>query len=683
MPRIILFLFLTSISCKVFSQEPSKKVNVYLGTSGDHGQLTPAASSPFSQLSIVPQTYPTLHSGYEYLAKEILGFTHNRLEGVGCTGSGGLILLKPFLGAKDNNLPLIKIRDEASPGNYNIQLKENINVKIAVDDDFGGYDIDWNKGDKGFLIDLSHSFSKGFVKESHTIEGNQISGWIKSKTTCGQGTYTIYYAIEFSGLKAIEKIGPSKISININPEDTNTKVNIAFSAVDVKYAKEKLEERKKDVANLASSKTTQKWDNFLGKIKVEGDSERENLFYSLLYRTLQSPYKISEKDGNYRATNGAIYKANSDRYHGWAIWDNYKTQLPLLAILYPNVYQNIISSIEGLYRYGKYNFAGPTEPSNSVRTEHSAVVLLDAINKGFSVDLKSIQDSLIADTSRLDFSKPDKYLESCYDMWATAKLLEKNKQSALSSHFYNRAKSFVTAWNKDFKDLTKKDVDKMSARNMYQGTIRQYRWSVPFNVVGLREIAGGKASFTNQLDNFFDNYYYNRANEPDMQAQTLYYASDKPWKYQKIVNQLAVDTIVQFYFNDNSRGIDSHIDKLYKNEPKAYVRTMDDDAGAMSAWFVMTAIGLQQPLIGEPIYYLNVPLFPSIEIDNGKSKFVINVKNFDNKRIYISGVILNGKSLDRIWLTHDEVSKGGKLEIQTSDVPSSFGTKNIWISELK
>src|SRR5690606_40287120 len=69
-------------------------VNVFLGSSGDHGQLSPAASSPFSQLSVLPQTYPTLHTGYEYLAKEVLGFTHNRMEGVGCQGSGGLIMVR-------------------------------------------------------------------------------------------------------------------------------------------------------------------------------------------------------------------------------------------------------------------------------------------------------------------------------------------------------------------------------------------------------------------------------------------------------------------------------------------------------------------------------------------------------------------------------------------------------------
>ena len=72
-------------------------VNVFLGTSGDHGQMSPSASSPFNMMSLGPQTNPHIHTGYEYYAKEFLGFTTTRMEGVGCIGSGGNILISPFI----------------------------------------------------------------------------------------------------------------------------------------------------------------------------------------------------------------------------------------------------------------------------------------------------------------------------------------------------------------------------------------------------------------------------------------------------------------------------------------------------------------------------------------------------------------------------------------------------------
>ncbi len=79
-------------------QQAADMVNVFLGSSGDHGQMSPGASYPFGMVDVAPQTYPNLHMGYEHKAKTFLGFTHNRFEGVGCQGSGGNILIKPFIG---------------------------------------------------------------------------------------------------------------------------------------------------------------------------------------------------------------------------------------------------------------------------------------------------------------------------------------------------------------------------------------------------------------------------------------------------------------------------------------------------------------------------------------------------------------------------------------------------------
>src|SRR4051812_19191926 len=102
----ILLLITGLFSFQYLSAQQAKTpvVNVFLGSSGDHGQMSPAASYPFGMLSIGPQTYPNLHMGYEHKAKTFLGFTHNRVEGVGCQGSGGNILIKPFSQDAENVL---------------------------------------------------------------------------------------------------------------------------------------------------------------------------------------------------------------------------------------------------------------------------------------------------------------------------------------------------------------------------------------------------------------------------------------------------------------------------------------------------------------------------------------------------------------------------------------------------
>lgn len=672
--------FLISLSPVLIlhGQSKTELTNVFLGSSGDHGQLSPAASSPFHQMSIAPQTYPTLHMGYEHLAKEILGFTHNRFEGVGCKGSGGLILVKPFLGLQDDGKPLIKEQEKAGPGYYDIALKSRIKAQFAVHDNFGIHQYTFPEGEKGLTLDLAHAFNGAFVSNTYTLtKDGVLKGTIRSRTTCGVGIYSVHYAIAVANNNQW-KGADNLLTLQLDNQTQKVTLRIAFSAVSTDYAEATLKANSTKTYAQVKAASDHRWETYLSGITVKGDPNREKLFYSLLYRTLQSPYQINESDGHYRGTDGQIHQSKGNRYHGWAIWDNYKTQLPLLELLYPEQYQNIVSSVSDLYRYGKFDFAGPNEPANSVRTEHAAVVLLDASKKGYDIHLSAISDSLVRDTMRFDFSKPDKYLEAAYDMWAMAGLLPADRK-----HYLDRASSYAGVWSKEFKDLTRPDVDRMSARNMYQGTIRQYRWNVPFDMQGLVNLAGGKEAFTAQLDDFFDHHYFNRANEPDIQSPTSYYASSKPSRYQSLVRELALDTVIQYYFNDNSRGIDPFIDRIYKNQPKAFVRTMDDDAGAMSGWFVLTALGLHQPLIGQPIYYVSVPLFPEIVVQQGEQKLKIKVINYNDKNKYVKRILLNGKDIDRLWLHHDELRKGGLLEIEASAEPSTYGTANIWVSDLK
>ena len=677
---VTIFSFLVTLSVgRVHAQ--GNLVNVFLGSSGDHGQMSPAATSPFSMMSIGPQTYPKLHAGYEHKAKLFLGFTHNRFEGVGCQGSGGNLLIKPYLGSDPKNSVLVKASESAAPGNYQVAFTNKIKAAFVVLDKQGLEHYEFPAGDKGFYLDLSHTLYNRFVAEEHTIEGQMISGSVTAKTTCNEGTYKIYYALTIGKPVKWTDSGNHKLTAVLAAKETEADIRIAFSSVDVAHAKANLDQQGFAALQALSTKA---WDTVLGKVKVKGDAEESRLFYSLLYRTMQSPYVISEKDGSFRSTDGNLRKNQETMYNGWAIWDNYRTQLPLLAITLPERFQGMTASMANLYAYGKKDFATQTEPSNTVRTEHAIVVLLDAYRKGFKVDFAAITDSLMADVDRLDYSHPDKALESSYDAWALSQIFKLLNKEELSAKYLKKAAEYKTYWKKDFEDQTKKDVDKVSARGLYQGTILQYRWFAPFDLKGLQELMGGEKAYIKQLDHFFNNDQYNHANEPDTQAPFMYNATSEPWKSQFMVHKLAADTVVQYYFNDNSRGIDPFIDRIYKNQPDAYIRTMDDDAGAMSGWYVFAACGFSPACVGWPAYYLNVPLFPEVSfaLPAGKS-FKIITDNFDNTHPYIAKVTLNGKVLDRLWITHDEITKGGELVITASAQPgTTLEIKNLWISDI-
>lgn len=683
-------LFLTLFLIRsAFSQKPpvlpvsgtAQKVNVFLGTSGDHGQLSPAASYPFSMMSIGPQTYPTLHAGYEHKAKLFLGFTHNRIEGVGCKGSGGNILIKPFIGADATACQLIKSTESAGPGYYNAGFTNGIAAALTVYQKAGVEHYHFPEGQKGFLIDLSYAFTNRFIAEEHHIEANSISGWISSGTTCREGAYKIYYYLIID--KPVQWIdtGAYKVLANINEREKDVIIRIAFSSVDIDHAKASLVQGAPDTVK---EKTKKDWNTLLNRIEVTGDPQETNLFYSLLYRTLQSPYNITEPDGTYRANDGSLQHTQDTVYNGWAIWDNYRTQLSLLSLAYPEKYRNIATSIANLYHFGKKNWATRNEPSNSVRTEHAVVVLLDAYRKGYPVDFSSILDSLVREADSLDFNHPDKALESSYDVWALSQICDILHKPTLSEKYKQQAANYKTYWNKDFKDLSKPDVDRLEARGMYQGTIWQYRWFVPFDIKGLKELCGGEKAYLNQLDEFFAKDYYNAANEPDIQAPYMYNASAEPWKSQAIIHKYAKDTVVQYYYDENYRGINPTIDRVYNNRPDALILSMDEDAGAMSGWYVLAACGISPACIGWPVYYLHVPLFKTVSFQQPKGKrFTISVTNYGKDNIYIQSVKLNGKVFNRNWITQEEIMQGGTLEITASPKPNVlFGTKDQWITDL-
>ena len=662
---------------------PTKKVNVFLGTSGDHGQMSPSASSPFNMLSIGPQTDPHTHTGYEYNAENYEGFTHTHLEGVGCTGSGGNILIKPILN-KDIDTKLLKKEQEANPGYYEVSFKNGINASMSVNHNFGleQYTYPNSSDENGLFIDLSFALANRFISEEHSINNNVISGTIDTYTTCHRGVYRIYYAIEISNITKFEKLSDHKYYVPINQNTQKVTVQIGFSSVSVEYAKNKL--HKTNLETLKKSSNNE-WNSLLSHIKVQGEADREDLFYSLLYRGLQSPYKISEKDGTYAATNGTTQKADYTIYNGWAIWDNYREQLPMLSLIYPDKYADISKSIANLYKYGKEDWATKHEPSPTVRTEHALVVLLDAYEKGYSLDFVSIKDSIIAEVNKLNFGAPDKALESSYDFWAASKIMKILKDDKLAKTYHNKSLEYKKYWKKDFADLTRNDVDQMQARGLYQGTIWQYRWFVPFDIEGLKNLIGSENQFIKQLDQFFIENNYNHSNQPDLQVPGLYNATKQPWKSQKLYRNLLLDSIVQKYHYGNGKGDNPYVGRIYKNQPKAYLKTMDDDAGTMSSWFVMRSMGLSAVNIGTPVYYLTAPIFEKVSINypNG-NKFEIEVKNYHKDHFYIKSATLNGKEFNQNWLHHKDIIKGGKLIIETSKFPNKhWGTENTFITKIE
>lgn len=274
--RLLAALLLLLVTQTVDAQQSGlgkdKLVNVFLGSSGDHGQMSPAASYPFSALSIAPQTYPATHTGYEHLAKEVFGFTHNRFEGVGCQGSGGIILVKPFLGAENDNLPLMKAAEHAGPGFYDIAFTNGIKAGFVVNKQTAIHEYTMPAGKKGFSIDLGHTFNNALVDESHTIDGNVIKGWVAAKTTCHAGTYRIYYQLSFNQAIKWKDLGEHQL-VAVPADDASAiQVRVDISSVSTEYAVKA--SKKKMTFEEAKKNSAMAWDELLSSVDVKGNQQQ-------------------------------------------------------------------------------------------------------------------------------------------------------------------------------------------------------------------------------------------------------------------------------------------------------------------------------------------------------------------------------------------------------------------------
>ncbi|MDX4975000.1 glycoside hydrolase domain-containing protein [Myroides odoratimimus] len=672
--RKFLILLLIATQCGYGQKNKlSDKVNVFLGTSGDYGQLSPGASFPFSMLCISPETYPYNHTGYDNRAKQFKGVTHTRLQGVGCKGSGGNILIKPIIGSNIET-ELIKEKEKGTPGYYKVEFINNIKADFTVGHNYGVHRYSFPNNGQLF-VDLSSATGGAFISAEYEVSNQVIQGKISSKTTCSAGIYHFYFSIDLGNGAILRKVGEYQFIVDF--PSSKVELQIGFSSVSEHYAKRRI--AKGQSFDTTRTLATERWNELLSAAEVsDKDDERVKLFYSLLYRTLQVPYLISEADGTYRTISGEVKKADFNVYHGWALWDNYREVIPMYSILYPEVYKDVVHSIANMYPYGKKDFSTLNEPGPTVRTEHALVVLADAVNKGYQLPIDSIKEYLVKEAEQLDFSSPDKALESSYDYWALSEIFKSVQDTVSANYYLEKAKEYKKYWLKDFKDIQIHDVDKMQARGLYQGTIWQYRWLVPYDIKGLISLIGSEKEFEDQLDTFFEGHYYNHANQPDLQASSLYNATRSAYKSQKLIHDLLLGESIQFYFNDNSKGIDPYIGRIYKNAPQAFLRTMDDDLGTMSAWFVLRSLGFSAANVGSDTFYLNAPVFEKVIIRNN-----LIVSNKEGSS-YIQEVAYNNKDYQRNYITYKEFLEASKIIFKTSDEPNKqWPSEPLWISNIK
>ena len=656
-----LLLVVLSIMTPSVAQN-TKYVNLFIGTSGDNGQVAPGAAAPFGMVCVCPDNDPRSHAGYDYAVTKVSGISVNRLSGVGCSGGGGNLRIRPV--APSQELHIKKSREKATPGYYSSAFTNGIKTELTATNAMAVERYKFPRSLSAALwIDFASTFEDVATCHYKRISETCIEGYVQAKNVCGHGRYKLYFSLNTSHPFQLEEQKETTACLTFGKKVRSVEVRIGLSALSSELASWECARWEKMDFEDVKSRTADQWEKQLSAIDVKGGKKDDRvIFYTSLYRTYLSPADVSSPDGAYLGTDGKVYISEDFRYYSnWSLWDTFRTKFPLLVLTEPAKMRDMATSLIHLYATGKKDWSTGFESTPTVRTEHAVILLLDAYRKGITnLDFRKGYAGMKQEMERLPMRSPDQKMESAYDLWAMAKIAEIIGEKADSEQYRQRSVSlFEETWKKEFMNVTPA-FEVMKNNGLYQGTRWQYRWAAPQYIDKMIEWVG-QDSLRSQLTYFFDHHLYNQGNEPDIHVPYLFNRLGAPEKTQQIVRSLMTEPMIHKY-GGNSEFKTPYLGKAFKNAPEGYSPEMDEDDGTMSAWYVFGAMGFYPLLVGDEYYDLTSPLFDRVllRLTNG-NVLTIQTEGRKKKDAPIKSIHFNGKKIADYRISHNELIKGGEL----------------------
>jgi predicted alpha-1,2-mannosidase len=691
----------------------SNYVNPFIGTGG-HGHTYPGASAPFGMMQLSPDTRFEGWdgcSGYHYSDSIIYGFSHTHLSGTGVPDYCDLLIVpqngKPKINPryKDPNGFGSKFshnQENASPGFYEVKLlDQQINVRLTVSERAGMHEYSFlnKKGKKNILIDLDHrdkllNYSINILNKT-TISGSRISS---SWATNQHFYFYLNTNIPYEKGKLFIKKGQHKLLLTFNENTEKILIKVGISAVDEAGAKDNLEKEIIDWNfDFLRAETVRKWNAELNKINVKSTNEKvKSIFYTALYHTFIQPNIFSDVDGRYRGRDNKIHQItdNIPQYTVFSLWDTYRAANPLYTIVQPKRTNHFIHTFLRQFEQGGdlpvWELAG--NETDCMIGYHSTSVIADAYTKnirGFDAEkaLKAmVFTSKIDELGKKQFrekgyissgDEPEsvsKTLEYAYNDFCIAKMATEMGKMDIYKEYYKSSLNFINLYDPQSKFMrARRDGMWYSPFepsevnfNYTEANSWQYSLYAPHAIDLLGEMIGGKDSLEHWLDRLFTTKsqlsgrdqaditgligQYAHGNEPSHHMAYLYNYTNAPYKTAEYVDKI--------------------LTTLYSNNPDGL--SGNEDCGQMSAWYVLSAMGLYQIAPGNAWYEFGRPMLDEVEIElENDNKFKIKSLNNSKENKYIQSITLNGKE----WLTnaihHSTVMAGGELIVEMGPNPSN------------
>ena len=664
---IILLVCAISTDLPMMAQQSSvlDKVNLYIGTADDYGQMTPGATVPYSQIQVCPDSKPRQHPGYDFEVPTISGFSINRLSGVGGSGCGGNVSLMPDATGED--VRLLKETEQASPGFYSVKLSNGVAFKATSDRRMAVERFMFPEGSQAqLLLNPRSAFDKLFAATFEQRSPSMGQGFVECANTCGRGHYHLHYRLYTSSPFAIDTIADGRLRLTFNSQELEVRIVVSTGLADELDRLPVQAVWQTDFQTLVG-RARSEWAQLLSTVEVEGGTtDQQTIFYTSLYRTFHSPFQVTDRFmRRYLGTDGKTHEAGDGEYYSsWSLWDTYRTKFPLITLLDANHSSDIMQSLSQLYITGKKDWSTDYECVPTVRTEHAIATLLDAYRQGVSIpSLREAYPGMVEEVKRLSLKSPDQCLEASGDFWALGQLAAELRMSDEAARWTRRGEEiFDSIWPKEFQNIDE-TYTKMRGNGLYQGTRWQYRWGAPMFLPRMIQLVG-KKQLGEQLQQFFSEELYNQGNEPDIHVPFLFGRLGLPQQTAGIVKSLATETVTHRY-GGNDAYPTPFVGCAFVNQPRGYCPEMDEDDGAMSAWYVFASIGMYPLVVGEAVYELFPPLFDKVTLHLGtdhQTTVTIRVKGRGSKADgTCKRITWNGKRLRNYQLPVSELKKGGEL----------------------
>ena len=689
-------------------QNLTQYVNQYVGTGG-HGHTFMGANVPFGLVQLGP-TEPTRGwdwcSGYYYDDDELIGFGHMHLSGtgIGCLGDVAFLPVKDF---KQTSTRFKHEAEKVHPGYYSLQLTDpNVLVELTATERCGFHRYTFKDGAKAQLaLDLSQCIGWDKLNDCLLTQESttRLTGFRRSNGWAADRR--IYFSIDFSQPVTVHRLDSmERVVVSVADNTKPLLVKVALSPVSIDKAKLNMQAEMAGWDFDATVKAADDaWNRELARIQIQtNDQTKKRVFYTAMYHLMTSCSKFNDVDREYRGADGKVHKADFTNYTTLSLWDTYRAAHPLMTVAFPEMQRDFAQTFLNIYkqqgRLPVWHLMG--SETDCMVGNPGAIVLADLTMKGFVEDkelaLEALKATQMKDIRSLGLLKKYGYipwnlepenetvakaLEYCAADDGVAKVAKLLGKADDYEYFFNRSRSYKKYYDPETRFMRAVGTDgkfrlpfnpffaEHRTNDYTEGNAWQYTFLVPHDVKGLIQLFGSDKAFMSKLDSlFFVEGWAGDNASPDMSGMTGQYAHGNEPSHHVI-----------YMYNYAGRPdkaaplLRKMLNEMYLDQPDGL--SGNEDVGQMSAWYILSSVGLYQvdPVGGR--FVIGSPLFDKATVNVGAGKtFTVVAKNNSDRNIYVQSARLNGKALKNSYIEFNDIRHGGTLELVMGPKPSKWAT---------